>query len=214
MEQAHLTGWTADRPATGSGVPVCDVPCRGGRLQERADLGPRCRLPPSDRGGITDLEVAVLVGLQASGKSTFYHRCLAATHVHVSKDAFPNARHRQRRQLRLIVEALEEGWHVAVDNTNPSAEEWSPLIVTAREYGANPVAYWFPPDLAASLDRNAVRLGRARVPEVGVHATFKRLRRPRLSDGFDVVHIVTFDGHGGFTVRTLEDPPDPPPRLR
>ncbi|MFI7610567.1 AAA family ATPase [Nonomuraea terrae] len=152
-------------------------------------------------------EVAVLVGLQASGKSTFYRRRMAETHVHVSKDAFPNARHRQRRQLRLVAEALEQGRDVAVDNTNPSPEEWSPLVVLAKERGARVVAYWFPPDLPASLARNLLRLGRSRVPEVGVRATFRRLRRPRRSDGFDAVRTVTFDGSGGFTV-TDEEPAD------
>ncbi|WP_214410992.1 ATP-binding protein [Sphaerisporangium fuscum] len=159
---------------------------------------------------MTEREVAVLVGLQASGKSTFYHRRLSATHVHVSKDHWPNARHRQRRQLRVIAESLEAGRDVAVDNTNPSPEEWSPLIVTAKEHGARVVAYWFPPDLSASLERNAVRLGRVRVPEVGLRATFTRLRRPRLSDGFDAVHTVTFDGRGGFAVRAGTDPQSSP----
>lgn len=164
--------------------------------------------PAAEPADMTDREVAVLVGLQGSGKSTFYRRCLAGTHDHVSKDNWPNARHRQRRQLRVIAEALTEGRNVAVDNTNPSPEEWSPLIVAAREHGARVVAYWFPPDLAASLARNALRPGRARVPEVGVHTTVKRLCRPRLSDGFDAVYTVTFDGRGGFTVRAQETPPD------
>ncbi|GGS69591.1 hypothetical protein GCM10010156_30450 [Planobispora rosea] len=147
------------------------------------------------------LEVAVLVGLQGSGKSTFYRRVLAATHAHVSKDDFPNARRRQERQLRLIHEALDEGRDVAVDNTNPSAQEWRPLIGAAREHGARVIAYWFPPDLPGSLERNAVREGRARVPEVGVFATLKRLRRPLLADGFDALFTVRLDGCGGFEVR-------------
>ncbi|MEN3536753.1 ATP-binding protein [Microbispora sp. ZYX-F-249] len=154
----------------------------------------------------TGREVAVLVGLQASGKSTFYRQRLAATHAHVSKDNWPNARHRQRRQLRVIAETLGEGRDVAVDNTNPAPEEWGPLVVTAKENGARVVAYWFPPDLTASLARNARRTGRERVPDVGVLATARRLRRPRLSDGFDAVHTVTFDGRGGFTVREEDEP--------
>ncbi|TQS17222.1 ATP-binding protein [Microbispora hainanensis] len=159
---------------------------------------------------MTRREVAVLVGLQASGKTTFYRQHLVATHVHVSKDNWPNARRRQRRQLRTIAESLEQGRDVAVDNTNPSPEEWGPLVVAAREHGARVVAYWFPPDLAASLERNALRPGRARVPEVGMYATVKRLRRPRLSDGFDAVRTVTFDGRGGFAVREEDDPGERP----
>lgn len=76
----------------------------------------------------------MLIGLQASGKTTFYRQVLAATHAHVSKDAFPNARRPQRRQLSLIDEALAARRNVAVDNTNPSAEEWRPIIDAARSY--------------------------------------------------------------------------------
>ncbi|WP_221890980.1 ATP-binding protein [Microbispora sp. KK1-11] len=162
--------------------------------------------PAAEVAAMTSREVAVLVGLQASGKTTFYRQRLAATHAHVSKDNWPNARHRQRRQLRVIAETLEEGRNVAVDNTNPSPEEWGPLIVAAKEHGARVVAYWFPPDLTTSLDRNARRPGRARVPEVGIHTTVKRLRRPRPSDGFDAVHTVTFDDQGGFAVRDENAP--------
>ncbi|MEU6431856.1 ATP-binding protein [Microbispora sp. NPDC046973] len=162
--------------------------------------------PGTRRSAMTGRELAILVGLQASGKTTFYRQRLAATHAHVSKDNWPNARHRQRRQLRIIAETLEEGHNVAVDNTNPSPEEWGPLIVAAKEHGARVVAYWFPPDLTASLDRNARRPGRARVPEIGIHATVSRLRRPRLSDGFDAVHTVTFDDQGGFAVRDEATP--------
>ncbi|WP_344859483.1 ATP-binding protein [Planomonospora alba] len=158
-------------------------------------------------GTVPRREVAILIGLQGSGKTSFYHRVLAATHAHVSKDHFPRARRRQERQLRLIRAALEEGRDVAVDNTNPSPQEWLPLIEVARGHGARVVGYWFPPDLAASLERNAARQGRARVPEVGLYATLKRLRRPRLADGFDELFTVGFDGRGGFTVRPLPERP-------
>lgn len=145
------------------------------------------------------MELAILVGLQASGKSTFCRQTLAAGHTVVSKDAFPNARHRQRRQMRLVGEALAAGQSVVVDNTNPSPQEWQPLIEAACGYGATVVGYWFPPDRAAALARNAARDDRTRVPDVGLYATLKRLRRPRL-DGFDRLFTVTFDGVGGFRV--------------
>jgi len=144
--------------------------------------------------------VAVLVGLQASGKSTFCRDVLGGGYVVVSKDHFPNARSRQRRQLRLIAEALAAGQDVTVDNTNPSPAEWQPLIATARSAGARVVAYWFPPDLPASLQRNAARTGRSLVPEVGVRATMALLRQPAPGDGFDEVLTVRWDEAGGFQV--------------
>ncbi|MGW2491499.1 AAA family ATPase [Streptomyces sp. NPDC001606] len=155
----------------------------------------------------TATDLAVLVGLQASGKSTFYGQCLAEGHELVSKGLFPRgARNKQDRQLRLIAEHLAAGRSVAVDNTNPSPLEWRPLVELARAYGATVTAYWFPPDVAGSLRRNAAREGRERVPDVGVLGTLQRLCRPSMADGFDAVREVRFDGRGGFVVRDAEPP--------
>ncbi|MEV8553879.1 ATP-binding protein [Streptomyces glaucescens] len=156
----------------------------------------------------TPPDVAVLVGLQASGKSTFCRQWLTGSYELVSKDLFPrSARHRQRRQMRLVAEALAAGRSVAVDNTNPSPQEWTPLDAAGHAHGATVTAYWFPPDLAGSLARNALREGRARIPDVGIRATAKRLRRPSRADGFDTVLEVRFDGRGGFRVRPVPEPP-------
>ncbi|MEU8034455.1 AAA family ATPase, partial [Streptomyces sp. NPDC049099] len=104
----------------------------------------------------TGADVAVLVGLQASGKSTFYAQCLSDRYALVSKDLFPRgARNKQQRQLRLLAEHLAAERAVAVDNTNPSPQEWAPLVEAAHTHGATVTAYWFPPDVAGSLRRNA-----------------------------------------------------------
>ncbi|WP_257004407.1 ATP-binding protein [Streptomyces sp. SA15] len=146
------------------------------------------------------------MGLQASGKSTFYEQRLLGRYELVGKDLFPRAaRHKQARQMRLVEEALALGRSVAIDNTNPSPEEWRPLVAAAHAHGATVTAYWFPPDPEGSLRRNAARWGRDRVPDIGIHATVKRLRRPTRADGFDAVLEVRFDGRGGFRVRPTPD---------
>ncbi|WP_244205545.1 ATP-binding protein [Streptomyces bobili] len=149
----------------------------------------------------TEVDVAVLVGLQASGKSTFYAQRLSGRYALVSKDLFPRgAKNKQRRQTRLVEDHLAAGRSVAVDNTNPSPQEWGPLVEAAHARGATVTAYWFPPDVAGSLRRNAAREGRARVPDIGVLATLKRLREPSPADGFDAVREVSLDGRGGFEI--------------
>ncbi|MEV8597252.1 AAA family ATPase [Streptomyces sp. NPDC052012] len=108
-------------------------------------------------------DVAVLVGLQASGKSTFCEQVLLGRCELVGKDLFPrSARRRQERQMRLVNEARAAGRSVAVDNTNPSPREWTPLVAAAHAHRATVTAYWFPPDLRGSLMCNAARQGRAR----------------------------------------------------
>ncbi|MEC3981139.1 ATP-binding protein [Amycolatopsis sp. H20-H5] len=150
------------------------------------------------------LEVVILIGLQAAGKTTFSRQVLGG-HEQVSKDHFPKARNRQRRQLRLIADALEAGRDVVVDNTNPSAEEWRPIVEVARAAGARVVGYWFAPDPVGSLERNALRDAETRVPQVGMYATLKRLRQPVRDDGFDELFEVRFDGAGGFDLRGMGD---------
>jgi predicted kinase len=153
----------------------------------------------------------VLVGLQASGKTSFASTVLRNA-VRVSKDDFPCARRRQARQLRLIEEALGAGRDVVVDNTNPSAAEWLPLLDVGHAAGHRVIAYWFPPDVTAAHARNAARPADLRVPDVGFFATLARLRRPTCAAGFDGVRTVRFDGRSGFADERDGEPDDEEPQ--
>ncbi|MDP9408221.1 MAG: ATP-binding protein [Actinomycetota bacterium] len=131
-----------------------------------------------------------MVGLQASGKSTWVRQHVAATHQVVSKDHWPNARRREARQRRTVAGLLADGRPVVVDNTNPSHEERAPLIALAREAGVPVRAVWLDVPLPTCLERNEGREGRARVPIVGLLSTRKRFVPPTVSEGFDRVDVV------------------------
>ena len=150
--------------------------------------------------GAMDVELVIFVGLQASGKSTFFRERFAATHEHVSKDLFPNNRNRNRRQTRLIVAALESERSVVVDNTNPMPSDREPLVEIAREFGAGIVGYYFESGVRECLARNARREGTSRVPDVAVYATAKRLVPPSRVEGFDELFCVRPSGPA-FEVR-------------
>jgi predicted kinase len=151
------------------------------------------------------MEIVLLVGLQGSGKSTFYRAHYAATHVLVSKDRFRNNRRPQRRQMQLIEDALKEGCSVVVDNTNPTVEDRAPIITLARSYGARAVGIFLDSCLSDCLERNACRSGRERVPDKALHITHKRLRKPRLGEGFDQLYQVRLTPEGRFIVDALEE---------
>ena len=106
------------------------------------------------------MECVILIGLPASGKSTFFRERFAGTHDHVSKDLLRNNRTRQRRQEQLISESLASGRSVVVDNTNPSVAVRAPIIAAARKHGAEVVGYFFVTDAADALRRNRARDGR------------------------------------------------------
>lgn len=146
------------------------------------------------------MDLAILIGLQASGKSTFYRTRLASTHVLVSKDRLRNNRRPARRQARLIAEALAAGQSVAVDNTNVTVELRRELIDLGRSFGATVTGYYFPAKLADCLARNASRTGKDRIPEIGLYAMARALVRPSYAEGFDRLYVVTFGADGGFEV--------------
>jgi predicted kinase len=156
-------------------------------------------------------ELVLFVGLQASGKSSFYRERFALAHAHVSKDILRNNKKPERRQRQLVAEALAAGKSVVVDNTNPTAAERAALIDLARAAGARVVGYYFESRVQECLERNRGRAGKAAVPEVAIYATVKRLERPRRAEGFDELHHVRLAVGGGFEVSVWQEDADEEP---
>jgi len=136
------------------------------------------------------MECVILVGLPASGKSTFFRERFAGTHDHVSKDLLRNNRQPQRRQEQLIAESLASGRSVVVDNTNPAVAVRAPLMAIARKHGAEVVGYYFVTEAGDALRRNRARGGRERVPDVAIFTARKRLEPPTIAEGFDRLFTV------------------------
>lgn len=147
------------------------------------------------------IEVVILIGLQASGKTTFYNQRLAATHAHVSKDLMGRQSNREARQRRALETLLQSRQNIVVDNTNPSPEERAGIIEAARRYNARVVGYYFESYIPGCLSRNRAREGKSRVPDVALFATRKRLKQPDYDEGFDELYAVNMNKDGGFDVR-------------
>jgi predicted kinase len=114
-------------------------------------------------------------------------------------DFWPKARHPARRQASVVAWGLASGRAVAVDSTNPTREARAPLIALARLYGAPIFGYYLASPVADCLARNAARQGAARVPDVAILATAKRLERPSVEEGFAALYHVEARG-GGFAI--------------
>lgn len=141
------------------------------------------------------MELVIFIGLQASGKSTFFRTHYATTHLQVSKDLLRNNKNRARRQAQLIEAALQAERSVVVDNTNPTVEERRLLIHLGNRYGAEMVGYYFESRVSRCLEQNQARLGKARVPDVAIYTTIKKLTPPTYTEGF----------HKLFHVRILDN---------
>jgi len=134
------------------------------------------------------MEIIILMGLQASGKSTFYSTHFADTHEHVSKDMLD--RNKNQKQAERIERAFQEQRSVVVDNTNVTVQDRLPLIDVGRRYNATIISYYFQPDVSSSRSRNMQRVGKAQVPEKAIFITAHKFEPPSYAEGFDTLYYV------------------------
>src|SRR5579863_3022542 len=125
-------------------------------------------VPVAFIGKYYHMELIIFIGLQASGKSTFYQIHCSETYEpyeHISMDLLKNNKNPRKRQLVLLEAALQAQKSVVIDNTNPTIEDRQPLIQLGRQYGAKITGYYFESDVRQCIKRNKQREGKARVPD-------------------------------------------------
>ena len=144
------------------------------------------------------VECVILIGLPASGKSSFYRDRFASTHDLISKDLLRNSRRSEIRQQELLVQSLAAGRSVVVDNTNVTVLGRARLIALARQHGARTTGYYFDTNPANALRRNRMREGNARVPDVAIFTLRKRMEPPSLDEGFDELWAARLDDAKGI----------------
>ena len=144
------------------------------------------------------MEAIIFVGVQGSGKTSFYRQHLLDTHVRISLDVL---RTRHREQL-LLAACLRGKKPFVIDNTNPLPSDRARYIEPARAAGFRVVAYFFATSLRDAIRRNNLREGKQKIPIPGITSTFRKLQAPTLAEGFDAVYVVTISPEDKFVVRT------------
>ena len=147
------------------------------------------------------MEAVIFVGIQASGKSSFYRERFFATHVRISLDLL-RTRHRERSLLAWCIDHQQP---FVVDNTNPTVVERAVYIAPAKAAGFRVNGYYLESNVPASIRRNDTRSGAARVPEAAIGGTKRRLELPSPAEGFAILHFVRLDGEGRFVVEEWRD---------
>jgi predicted kinase len=142
------------------------------------------------------MECILFTGIQASGKSTFYQSRFADTHLRINLDML-RTRHREAVLVRTCLDIRQR---FVVDNTNPTRADRARYIAPAREAGFSVVGYYFRTPLPDAMQRNAGREGKARVPNIAIAGTNKRLEVPDWSEGFDMLYVVRAADAGAFDV--------------
>ncbi len=139
------------------------------------------------------------MGIQGSGKSTFYQRRFAGTHLRISMDLAGT----RARERRIIEECVGRKKDFVVDNTNSLITHRKVYIGLAKLAGFKVLGYYFPPDVKEALRRNAERSGKAKVPVAGIYRTLKYFQSPAYNEGFDELWEVRCES-GEFVVTPVK----------
>jgi predicted kinase len=146
------------------------------------------------------MEAVVFIGLQASGKSTFYQERFFHSHLRINLDML-KTRHRERR---LMAVCLETQLPFVVDNTNPTKDQRRRYIEAAKAARFRVVGYYFQSPVKDCIARNERRSQHQQVPLAGLLGTYKKLEVPSLEEGFDELHYVRISQEG-FVVEEWSD---------
>lgn len=144
------------------------------------------------------MECVIFIGIQASGKSTFYKERFFATHVRINLDML-KTRHRENAYVMTSIQTRQP---FVVDNTNPTKEERAKYIEAAKAAGFRITGYYFEPDFHTSMGRNEQRTGSGKVPPVAIKSTISRMQQPEIEEGFDELYVVRSE-QGDFVVERL-----------
>lgn len=146
------------------------------------------------------MDAVIFMGLQASGKSTFFKERFFLTHVRINLDML-KTRHRERRLMQVC---LETGQAFVVDNTNPTRTERLVYIEAAKEAGFRVTGFYFQSRVEDCKRRNSQRPDEQQVPLKGILGTAGRIERPARSEGFDFLNYVRIED-GSFVVEEWND---------
>ena len=135
-------------------------------------------------------KMIIMMGLQGSGKSTFYLKFLSEEYIRVNLDTL-----KTRHQERLLIDkCIGEGKNFVIDNTNPTRADRARYISLAKEQGYHVIGYFMESKIKNCIARNALREGKARVPNTAIAATSNKLEIPSYEEGFDELYFVKNDG--------------------
>lgn len=129
----------------------------------------------------------IFIGLQASGKSSFFLKYFFKTHLRLNMDML-KTRNRERILLESCLEAKQP---VVIDNTNPTKDIRKTYIEKFIANRFKVTGYYFSSTIEQCLARNMTREGKERIPEIGIKGTYNMLELPEYSEGFDELFYVS-----------------------
>lgn len=131
----------------------------------------------------------IFVGLQASGKTTFYNKYFSDRYLSLSLDIL-KTRHRENI---LLYACLSSKTNFIIDNTNPTIKERKKYIDTIRKhkFKYQIECYYFNSDIEDCIKRNRCRIKIPKVPDIALRYVNKNLQIPTYDEGFDTIFDIS-----------------------
>ena len=149
---------------------------------------------------INSPEMIILIGIPASGKSTFYEQNFAATHDRISLDILKT----RFLEDKMLTEAVDSGKSCVIDNTNVSVSERKKYIDIAQKHSYKIIGYYFRSVIDECRIRNDQRQGKKKVPEIALRNKIAHLERPSKREGFDELFYVKIENNN-FAVSQFQE---------
>jgi predicted kinase len=140
------------------------------------------------------MEAIIFIGLQATGKSSFYREKFSDTHIRINLDML-KTRHREKILFYACLEAKQP---LVIDNTNLTIEDRKRYLPIAKEKQFQIIGYYFKSSIEECQSRNSMR--DRSIPIVALLATYKKLQIPTYQEGFDRLYYVSIDRNNSFVV--------------
>lgn len=136
-------------------------------------------------------QAVIFIGIQASGKSTFYSEMLACHgYAHVNLDTLCT----RGREQKALQECYASGRSFVVDNTNPEKADRARYIPEARANGYEVIGIFFQSRVRECIARNLQR--ERQVPQHAIACTQNKLQMPERAEGFDKIFFVRITDNG------------------
>lgn len=149
------------------------------------------------------MEAVILMGIQGSGKSTFYRQRFFDTHVRVNRDML-RTKHREAVLIEACIRARQP---FVIDNTNVLAAERARYVAAARAAGFRVVGYFIRATAREAIARNKLRSGKAVIPVPGILGTLKKLEEPTYAEGFDALYTVKLTESNVYVIEEVDRGP-------
>lgn len=154
--------------------------------------------------GITTPEIdypimAIMIGIQGSGKSTFCNKCLAGF-IRINLDTL----HTRNKENIAINEAIAEKKSLVIDNTNTTTGERAKYILAGKEAGYRIIGFFMQSKLQDCIARNKQRDGKERIPNNAIAFTSGKMEIPSYDEGFDAMYFVSIED-GKFKIENWRE---------